>query len=494
MGSENVIIGTTFVLYITAMLAVGFVAFRRTKNLADYLLGGRRIGPLVSALSAGASDMSGWLLMGLPGFAYAAGFISLWTALGLFLGTYLNWRLVASRLRRETERFDALTLSDYLERRFSDKNHLLRLVTAIVILLFFLVYTTSGLVAGGKLFSHVFGLPYTAAVILGALAVVVYTSFGGFIAVCWTDAIPGFLMIGALIVVPIVAMIKAGGVGTVSEALVRVSPHMLSAFRGNDGQSYSVLKIASDMAWGLGYFGMPHILARFMAIRSPECIPRARRIATTWVGLSLLAALAVGFTGLAALPQTLADNETVFIALVETLFHPVLAGICLAAVLAAIMSTADSQLLVCTSVITEDFYKTFCRRDATEDELVNVGRISVVAIALIAMALALDKDSKVMGLVSYAWAGFGAALGPTILLSLYWRRMNQKAALAGILVGGGTIVVWKHLKGGLFDLYELLPGFLLSLLAIAVVTWMTGGRTSDVADGGTPSEQPLNED
>lgn len=479
MDSDTVIIGTTFVLYIAIMLVIGFVAFRRTHNLADYLLGGRHMSAFVSALSAGASDMSGWLLMGLPGFAYAAGLISLWTALGLFIGTYLNWRLVAPRLRGETERVDALTLSDYLERRFSDRNHLLRLVTAVVILVFFIVYTTSGLVAGGKLFNQVFGMPYRTAVILGALAVVAYTSFGGFIAVCWTDAVQGLLMIGALLLVPLIALFHAGGPGAVSEAMTHVSGHMLSAVRDNDGNSYGVLKIASDMAWGLGYFGMPHILARFMAIESVERISRARRIAITWVGLSLAASLAIGFTGLAALPEPLADSETVFITLVRTLFHPALAGICLAAVLAAIMSTADSQLLVCTSVVTEDFYKTLYRRDATEEELVTVGRISVIVIALVSMVMALDQNSKVMGLVSYAWAGFGAAFGPTILISLYWRRMNQKAALAGVLAGGLTIVIWKHLKGGIFDLYELLPGFLVSFLVIAVVTWTTSRPAED---------------
>jgi sodium/proline symporter len=350
---------------------------------------------------------------------------------------------------------------------------MLRLVTALVTLGFFLLYTTSGLVASGKLFNQVFGIPYTAAVVLGALAILLYTSFGGFIAVCWTDAVQGILMIGALLAVPLVTTIKAGGVGAVSAAVQNTSPHMLDFFQSKTGGAYGLLKIASDMAWGLGYFGMPHILARFMAIESEVKIPSARRIATTWVATSLFMALAVGITGMVALPEPLVDSETVFISTVKLLFHPVLAGVCLAGVLAAIMSTADSQLLVCTSAITEDFYRTFYRRDATEEKLIWVGRISVVSIAAAAMLLALDKDSEVMGIVSYAWAGFGAAFGPTILLSLYWKRMTQWAALAGILVGGTTIVIWKNLQGGVFDLYELLPGFLASLAAIVIVTLLT---------------------
>jgi sodium/proline symporter len=473
MDTNNLTIGATFAVYILTMLGIGFVAFRRTRNLTDYLLGGRHMGPAVSALSAGASDMSGWLLMGLPGFAYASGLVSFWTALGLLIGTYLNWKLVAVRLRRETERHGALTLPNYIERRFDDRRHMLRLVTALVTLGFFLLYTTSGLVASGKLFNQVFGIPYTTAVVLGALAILLYTSFGGFIAVCWTDAVQGMLMIGALLAVPLVTTIKAGGVGAVSAAVQNASPHMLDLFQSKSGGAYGPLKIASDMAWGLGYFGMPHILARFMAIESEAKIPRARRIATTWVATSLFMALAVGITGMVVLPEPLADSETVFISTVKLLFPPALAGVCLAGVLAAIMSTADSQLLVCTSVITEDFYRTLYRRDATEEELIWVGRISVVGIAAAAMLLAFDKDSKVMGIVAYAWAGFGAAFGPTILLSLYWKRMTHLAALAGILVGGATIVIWKNLQGGVFDLYELLPGFLASLAAIVIVTLLT---------------------
>jgi sodium/proline symporter len=473
MDTNNWTIGATFIVYILAMFGIGFVAFRRTRSLTDYLLGGRHMGPAVSALSAGASDMSGWLLMGLPGFAYASGLVSFWTALSLLIGTYLNWKLVAVRLRRETERHGALTLPDYIERRFDDRRHMLRLVTALVTLGFFLLYTTSGLVASGKLFNQVFGIPYTTAVVLGALAIMLYASFGGFIAVCWTDAVQGILMIGALLAVPLVTAIKAGGVGAVSAAVQNASPHMFDLFQNKAGDAYGPLKIASDMAWGLGYFGMPHILARFMAIESEVKIPRARRIATTWVATSLLMALAVGITGMAVIPEPLVDSETVFISMVKLLFHPFFAGVCLAGVLAAIMSTADSQLLVCTSAITEDFYRTFYRRDATEEELIWVGRISVLGIAAAAVLLALDKDSKVMGIVAYAWAGFGAAFGPTILFSLYWKRMTQWAALAGILVGGATIVIWKNLQGGVFDLYELLPGFLASLAAIVIVTLLT---------------------
>jgi sodium/proline symporter len=457
-----------FVLYVALMIGVGLVAYRRTHDLSDYLLGGRKMGAFVSAMSAGASDMSGWLLMGLPGAIFVAGLSEAWIGIGLLAGSYLNWLIVARPLRRESERLNALTISDYFEFKFNSRT--LRVITAVVILAFFLIYTTSGLVAGGKLFRDVFGLDYTLAVLIETLAVIVYTAVGGFIAVCWTDAIQGVLMLAALLVVPVTALAAAGGFGALLTDVNAVSPHLLTWLRDLQGTPLTLLGFLSTLGWGLGYFGMPHILTRFMGIASEESVPRARRIALVWTALSLAAAILVGLTGIATFNGNLGDGEVVFIQLIQMFFHPIPAGICLAAILAAIMSTADSQLLVCTSVITEDFYKSFYRRDATQTELVTVGRGAVVGIALIAMLLALDQDSKVMGLVSYAWAGFGAAFGPAMILSLYWRRMTAAGAIAGVLVGALTVIAWKNLSGGVFSLYELVPGFVLSAVAIVLVS------------------------
>ncbi|MCU0639392.1 MAG: sodium/proline symporter PutP [Candidatus Krumholzibacteria bacterium] len=472
-------IAATFFVYLAAMLAIGIYAYRRTGTISDYLLGGRKLDSFTAALSAGASDMSGWLLLGLPGYAYAAGYEAGWIALGLFIGTYVNWRFVAARLRIYTaELGDSITLSEYLENRFEDRSRLLRIVTAFFILTFFLFYTSSGLVAGGKLFESVFGLPYIWAVLAGALAVIVYTFLGGFMAVCWTDCVQGLLMSFALVLVPVVAISSQGGWGHVTDAMRAVNPSMLNPFAAGGG----LLSIISLAAWGLGYFGQPHILVRFMAIRSAGDIPRARMIAMWWVFLGMSGALLVGFAGVGSLetPLSGADTEKVFILLVQSLLHPVPAGICLAAILAAIMSTADSQLLVASSALTEDFYKPFIRKRASERELVWVGRLTVMLIAAVAFALAMDPGNKVLDLVAFAWAGFGAAFGPTILMSLFWKRMTRAGAFAGIVTGGVTVFIWgKLLSGGIFDLYEIVPGFVLSLAAI--VTASLPGRPQDAA-------------
>jgi sodium/proline symporter len=465
--TDHTIVLFVFALYLGLMLWMGMIGYRRSHTLLDYLLGGRRLGAFVTALSAGASDMSGWLLMGLPGAVFAAGMSEAWIAVGLLTGTYLNWLLVAKPLRRESERLKAITLSDYFAFRFRDRRHSLRLITALVILFFFMIYTTSGLVAGGKLFQAVFGIDYRLAVFIGALAIIVYTSMGGFVAVCLTDAVQGMLMIAALVVVPLMAAEAVGGWSACLRNIQSNCPEFLSVFSKKAG-SMPTMGLVSTLGWGLGYFGMPHILVRFMAIESEARIPRARRIAVTWSAVCLAASIGVGFTGVAYFHQQgLADSEKVFIHLIQHLFHPVLAGLCLAAVLAAIMSTADSQILICTSVITEDIYRTFVKRQAAEKELVRIGRATAVAIAMVAAFMALDPESRVMGLVSYAWAGFGAAFGPAILLSLYWRGMSGAGAIAGIVGGGLTVALWKNLSGGLFDLYEIFPGFLVSTALIA---------------------------
>jgi len=461
----------TFVIYLVLMLGIGLYAYRRTQDLSDYILGGRNLGPLPSALSAGASDMSGWLLMGLPGYAMAAGFGSFWLAGGLLVGTWLNWLLVAQRLRVYSFRAEnSLTLPAFFEKRFEDSGHGLRVVSAIFILIFFLFYTSSGLVAGGKLFETVFGFQYEIAVIIGAVAVISYTMFGGFLAVSWTDVVQGLLMVGALLIVPLVAMGKIGGLSGTLSAIEAKNPELLNMFTEADGSSITLIGTLSLLGWGLGYFGQPHVLARFKGIKSKDAVPSARRIAVLWTGVSMIGACLIGLVAIGYLPDGLGDSETVFMVLVDAIFHPVVAGILLAAILAAIMSTADSQLLVSSSALAEDFYKALFNKEASQEKLVMVGRLAVVGIAIIATALAMDKDSKVLALVSYAWAGFGAAFGPALILSLYWKKMTKAGAYAGIIVGGVTVVVWKQLSGGWFDLYEIIPGILFSFIAILIVS------------------------
>jgi sodium/proline symporter len=476
-------VGVTFFIYVCLMMFIGYLAYRRTHSLSDYILGGRRLGKWVTALSACASDMSGWLLLGLPGYAYAAGLEAGWIALGLLAGTYFNWRLVAGRLRHYSViAGNSQTLPAFFENRFHDESRSLRVVSAIFILLFFLFYTSSGLVAGGKLFNTVFELPYHWAVTAGALVIVIYTFVGGFLAVSWTDLFQGLLMALALLIVPIMAVSSIGGLDGTLSAASETNPALLDALSDVDSEPLGVLAVMSLLAWGLGYFGQPHILARFKAIRSVDDIPAARKIAVSWVALTLFCAVFVGIAGIGYLQPVLegADTEKVFILLVEALFHPVIAGICLAAILAAIMSTADSQLLVSASVFTSDFYRVWFRRSASEQELVWTGRLAVLAIAIIALVLAWDPDRKVLDLVAYAWAGFGAAFGPALILSLFWRRMNRNGAVAGIIVGGVTVVVWKQLSGGLFDLYEIVPGFVLSLLAIVITSVLTRAPEQNV--------------
>ncbi|GAA0580119.1 sodium/proline symporter PutP [Caenispirillum bisanense] len=463
----------TFIIYLVAMLGIGVYAYRVTANLSDYILGGRRLGPGVAALSAGASDMSGWLLLGLPGAVFAAGMNQIWIAVGLTIGAFLNWWYVAGRLRIYTEvAADSLTLPDFLENRFHDRSRLLRVISALVILVFFTFYTSSGLVAGAKLFEASFEMSYTSALWVGAIVIISYTFLGGFLAVSWTDFVQGLLMFLALIAVPVVTMMEVGGWDAVTQEAAAINPGFLDAFH-----DMTLLGIVSLMAWGLGYFGQPHILARFMALRSAGDVPKARVIGMGWMVLSLYGAIFTGFVGVAYLHGEVGDSEQVFIVLSNVLFHPVISGILLAAILAAVMSTIDSQLLVSSSAITEDFYKQLFRREASETELVWVGRLAVLGIALLAIWMASNPDRSVLDLVSYAWAGFGAAFGPIILLSLTWERLSRNGALAGILVGAATVVVWAELSGGLFDVYEILPGFLFCGLT-AVVVSLFGGEVS----------------
>ncbi len=494
MIESSYAISFTFLAYLVVMLGIGLYAYKRTSSSEDYFLGGRSLGPWPTALSAGASDMSGWLLLGLPGYAFAAGMESVWIAGGLLVGTWLNWLICAKRLRTYSITTDnALTLPDFLSKRFNDKSKLIQTISALFILLFFLFYTSSGLVAGGKLFETVFGLDYTYAVIIGTVCVVSYTIFGGFLAVAWTDLVQGLMMSAALVIVPIIAL--DGSLSDLSSTLAAKNPELLNAWTSVSGEPLSAIAIISLVAWGLGYFGQPHILARFKASRSNKDITTARRIAVIWTLISMAGALLIGFVGIAYVDGNLAgnlvDGEKIFMVLVNAVFHPIVAGILLAAILAAIMSTADSQLLVSSSALAEDFYKQLFNKNATQKQIVNIGRFAVIAISIIALLLALNPESSVLGLVSYAWAGFGAAFGPAILLSLFWRNMNRNGALAGIIIGGVTVVVWKQLTGGIFDLYEILPGFLFSTITIIVVSLTTSAPEESVTESFDEYEKAL---
>ena len=494
MIENSLAISFTFLAYLVVMLGIGLYAYKRTSSSEDYFLGGRSLGPWPTALSAGASDMSGWLLLGLPGYAFAAGMESLWLAGGLLVGTWLNWLICAKRLRTYSIEANSLTLPEYLSTRFQDKSKLIQTISAFFILLFFLFYTSSGLVAGGKLFETVFGLDYRWAVVIGTVCVVSYTLFGGFLAVSWTDLVQGLLMCAALVIVPIAIM--EGDWSQLPATLEAKNPELLSLWRDVNGEPLSIIGIISLVAWGLGYFGQPHILARFKASRSNKDITTARRIAVVWTALSMVGALLIGVVGIVYVDNhmggSLEDGEKIFMILVNAVFNPVVAGILLAAILAAIMSTADSQLLVSSSALAEDFYKAWINPNATQKQIVNIGRFGVVALSIIALILAFNPESSVLGLVSYAWAGFGAAFGPAIILSLFWRNMNRNGALAGILVGGITIVVWKQISGGIFDVYEIVPGFILSTIAILLVSLMSGAPEKKVLDSFESYEGKLN--
>jgi sodium/proline symporter len=471
--SNTPVIVATIVVYMGICLILGFIAYRRTTNLADFILGGRSLGSWVTAFSAQASDMSGWLLMGLPGLAYVAGFDAIWLALGLIVGTYLNWRLVAAPLRVRTEALgNSLTLPDYFERRFEDGSRVLRTLTAVVILVFFTFYASSGFVASGRLFESLFGMPYHQAMFWGSIVMLAYTFFGGFLAVSWSDVLQGTLMFFALILVGSIGVGLAGGFDGLLATLEARDPALLDPFIATGGQALGAIGILSLLAWGLGYPGQPHILARFMAIRSAEEMPTARRVAMGWVIIVLAAAVVVGLAGAVLIDPPLAgpDSEKVFIQMASMHLHPVLAGICLSGILAAIMSTASAQLLVASSAFAQDFYKGLFRRDPGRVELLWVGRGAVLGIAVLAYLLALDPDNKVLDLVAWAWAGFGAAFGPAIVLSLYWKGMTRNGALAGMVVGGLTVIFWKKGSGGVFDLYEMVPGVMFSALAIWLVS------------------------
>ncbi|MBU2871744.1 sodium/proline symporter PutP [Colwellia sp. E2M01] len=481
-------IGTliSLTLYFIVMLLIGLYAFKKsTSDISGYMLGGRSLTPSVAALSAGASDMSGWMLMGLPGAMYISGVSSLWIAIGLVIGAFLNYLFVAPRLRTYTEvANDSITLPDFFENRFNDKSRLLRIVSSVVIVIFFTLYTSSGVVAGGKLFESSFGLNYEVGLYVTASVVVAYTLFGGFLAVSLTDFVQGCIMFVALVLVPIVAINEVGGISEMHNTIETINPDLLDIFSG-----VGAIGIISAMSWGLGYFGQPHIIVRFMAIRSVNDMPKARRIGMSWMVIAIIGAMTTGLAGIAYVAKTgtkLGDAETIFIVLSQLLFNPLIAGFLLAAILAAIMSTISSQLLVTSSSLTEDFYKAFLHRDATEKQLVLVGRISVFIVALVAIYLAYDRNSSILSLVSNAWAGFGAAFGPVVLGALYWKGMTRNGALVGMISGAATVIIWTYapitINGQTLGsiMYSIVPGFIICSLAIYVVSKLSPEVGEDI--------------
>ncbi|KZZ84161.1 sodium/proline symporter PutP [Bacillus sp. SJS] len=470
-------------LYFIMMLGIGFYAFKQsTGDVEGYMLGGRGLGPAVTALSAGASDMSGWMLMGLPGEMYSTGLAAMWIAIGLTLGAYANYLILAPRLRTYTiVANNSITIPDYFENRFHDKSKMLRLFSGIVIVIFFTLYCSAGMVSGGTLFESSFGLSYMTGLLITAGVVIAYTLFGGFLAVSLTDFVQGIIMFLALVLVPVVALIDLGGLGTTVDQVKAIDPKLFDVFRGT-----TVLGIIGFLAWGLGYFGQPHIIVRFMAINSIKELKPARRIGMSWMIVSIVGALMTGLVGIAYVKANqidLGNPETIFIKFSDVLFHPLITGFLLSAILAAIMSTISSQLLVTSSALTEDFYKTFFKRNASDKELVMVGRLAVLVVAIISILLSLKPSGTILDLVGNAWAGFGSAFGPAILLSLYWKRMTKWGALAGMITGAVTVLIWLTIPGLTDFLYEMIPGFFLSLLAVIVVSKMTAEPSNEVIEG-----------
>ncbi len=469
----------TFIAYFIVLLGIGFFFYRRSANIEDYLLGGRGMGSWVTALSAQASDMSGWLLMGLPGAIYLGGTGKTWIATGLFIGTVLNWKLVSARLRVYTEKTNAITLPCFFEARFRDPTGLLRIVSAIIILIFFAIYASSGLVATGLLFESTFNVKYHVAVIIGGLVIITYTFLGGFLAVCWTDLLQGALIVLAILIVPALTYHTVGGVEAIREAmdLKGISTSLMP-----QGQNLSVciLMIISSIAWGLGYFGQPHILVRFMSIKSLNKIGKSMTIAIIWVFLSLGGAVAIGFIGIAMFENLRnGDEEKDFIYMIGELFNPWFGGILLAAIFSAIMSTIDSQLLVSSSALSEDFYRKAIRKEASEREIVLVGRGCVVITSIVALIIALIFNGTVLDIVAFAWAGLGAAFGPLVLFALFSRKTSWQSALAGMVTGTVVLVLWKQV-GLSGTMYEIVPGFIANCLTIFLVNFFVGQKDESV--------------
>ncbi|MDO5067099.1 MAG: sodium/proline symporter PutP [Propionibacteriaceae bacterium] len=461
------------IVYFVAMILIGLWAYRRTTSIDDYMLAGRNLGPVATALSAGASDMSGWLLMGLPGALYLTGLVELWIAVGLTIGAWLNWKYTAPRLRTYTEvAGNSLTIPTFLGRRLRDGSRLIQITAGTITLVFFTFYVSSGMVAGGEFFKASFGMNYQVGMLLVAGITVLYTLVGGFLAVAYTDVVQGLMMVTALVAVPVAGVIHLGGFGPLIETITELDPGTWALW----GASTSVLGVISSMAWGLGYFGQPHIIVRFMALGSPQQAKAGRRIGIGWMLLGCLGAAATALVGIAVYKRdtgALPNPETVFITLGQLLFHPLIAGFMLAAILAAIMSTISSQLLVSSSALVEDLYRAFRRRELTAKSSVFIGRIGVLVVSVVAAVLAWEANDTILKLVAFAWAGFGAAFGPIVVLALYWKRLTRWGALAGMVTGAVVVAIWGNVEGGIFDLYEILLGFLANLAVAIGVSLMT---------------------
>ncbi|WP_210134922.1 sodium/proline symporter PutP [Staphylococcus sp. GDX8P80P] len=468
-------------VYFIILLIIGYYGYKQaTGNLSEYMLGGRNIGPYITALSAGASDMSGWMIMGLPGSVYSTGLSAIWITIGLTLGAYVNYLIVAPRLRVYTEvAGDAITLPDFFKNRLNDKENIIKIISGLIIVVFFTLYTHSGFVSGGKLFESAFGLNYHFGLLLVAVIVIAYTFFGGYLAVSITDFFQGVIMLIAMVMVPIVAMLQLNGWDTFSR-VAEMKPTNMDLFRGT-----TTLDIISLFAWGLGYFSQPHIIVRFMSIKSHKMLPKARRLGISWMTVGLLGAVGVGLTGIAFIPDNhvkMDDPETLFIIMSQILFHPLVGGFLLAAILAAIMSTISSQLLVTSSSLTEDFYKLIRgeeRAKSHQKEFVLVGRLSVLAVAIVAIAIAWSPNDTILNLVGNAWAGFGASFSPLVLFSLYWKKLTRAGAISGMVAGALVVIIWivwiKPLAGinEIFGMYEIIPGFLVSVIVTYVVSLLT---------------------
>lgn len=489
------VILSAFVAYLLLMIVIGVVYMKKTSSSEDYFLGGRGLNAWVAALSAQASDMSGWLLMGLPGAIYSLGTGQIWIAVGLFIGTVLNWVCISHRLRKYTiAANNSLTIPAFFENRFQDKKRILLLLSSIVIVIFFLVYTASALAAGGKLFNTVFGIDYHIALAIGAAVILCYTFMGGFMAVCVTDFVQGTLMLIGLLIVPLVAYFTLSG--NLSDLLTQSgAPGGAAAFLNpfeNGERPYTFIEIFSQLAWGLGYCGMPHILIRFMAIRSEKELKKSSAIAIVWVVLSLGFTIAIGLLGRAFLyPEILGvtegapSAESVFIEMIQKVFIekipiPFIAGLFICGILAAVMSTADSQLLVCSSSVSKDIYQNILNPEASDKKVLNVARLTTFGVAVLAFFIAWDPNSSIMDLVSDAWAGLGAAFGPLVVMSLFWRRTNLPGAVAGLVSGAATVLIWDYLPivngqtiGNATGIYSLLVGFVISLCFIVIVSMVT---------------------
>ncbi len=488
---NEVIIMVVIGLYMAMMIGIGVYFGKKNKTSEDYFLGGRSLGPWVTAMSAEASDMSSWLLMGLPGLAYLTGFCDAgWTAIGLIIGTYLNWKIVAKRLRTYSYvSKNSFTLPDFFSNRFRDEKKILLIISSILMVIFFTVYTASGFSACGKLFNSLFGYDYIPAMIVCSIVIILYTSIGGFLAASTTDFIQGMLMSAAIVIVLVVGVIEAGGVNAVIENGKNLAGYfsLTNVHDPATGEavSYGLVTVVSGLAWGLGYFGMPHILVRFMAISSAKEIKKSRLIAMIWVVISLAIAVCIGFTGAALYPGVLegAASETIFVVMTNDLLPVVLVGLVISGILAATMSTSDSQMLLVSSSIAQNIYKGIVKKDASEKQVLVVSRASTILIAVVGMIIASDQESKIFDLVSYAWSGFGAAFGPLMLFALFWKRTTLAGAVSGMVTGGVVSIVWSMFiskLGGWFGVYSLLPAFVLSSIVIVVVSLLTKKPSDEI--------------